>query len=142
MQQIRIKSIEPVHRFAHVIDLEAEMIDALLAAGAFGEQRHADDAVADMAAIGIGLVGFVDQIRGDLLHAEDRLIEFELRVVAFSVSGEMANLGDHGGAPFPDTKLVPSRLPAPRLSSLVPRGDLVLKTIDLGKGSLLDSARA
>jgi len=99
VQKIGVKPIDPLDRFFDVIDFEAKVIDALIASGALGELRHADDSVADVAAIRVGLARVVNQTGGDLLHAEDCLIELELGVVAFGVGGEVADFCDHSWAP-------------------------------------------
>ena len=100
VHEFRVEPIDPLDRFADIFDFETEVIEPLAAAGALGEQRHADDAVADVAAFGVGFAAFVHQPGGDLLHAKYSSVKSCHGVVTFRVGGEVANSGEHRRAPW------------------------------------------
>ena len=83
-------------------DLESVVIHARLHAGVARQNRQTDDAVADVAAVGVLLAGFVEGVAGHAFHAENRLIKLVDRGVIVGVHGDMANFGEHI---FPPTRI-------------------------------------
>src|SRR5439155_978482 len=82
---------QTVYLFADLIDFEAEVIGGRLTSSPLCQECQGDGPVPDVGTGPVRFAGLVHQTSGDLLHAEDRLIEFALFVVVLGMGGDVAD---------------------------------------------------
>ena len=104
------------HIFLDIVHLETIVVHAGLHARVARQNRQADDAVADVTAVGILFAGFIEGIAGHTPHAEYCLIKLIDDGMIVRVHGDMADLGEHHGPPCGIICLI-SRLAGLKLSS-------------------------